>query len=85
MPCSPDNLYPCLEGKGVQKRWELIERTLLQDWNSSEDFEERLFVYNHHYKVSGVACSCKVMVVVYVVMSLLLFCFVFQKLLILTL
>ena len=57
MPCSPDNLYPCSEGKGVQKRWELIERTLLQDWNSSEDFEERLFMYNHHYKVSGVACD----------------------------
>ena len=49
MPCSPENLYPTLDKK-IQKRWELIEGTLLQQFATSKDLEEALLVYNYHYK-----------------------------------
>jgi len=49
MPCSPDNMYPTLDKK-IQKRWELIEGTLLQPFQTSKDLEEAILVYNHHYK-----------------------------------
>ncbi|XP_057315737.1 poly(ADP-ribose) glycohydrolase-like [Hydractinia symbiolongicarpus] len=49
MPCSPENLYPTHDKK-IQKRWELIEATLLQPFQSSHDLEEAILVYNHHYK-----------------------------------
>jgi len=49
MPCSPENLYPTRDKK-VQNRWELIETTLLQTFSSSNDLEEAILVYNHHYK-----------------------------------
>ena len=49
MPCSPENLYPNRHKK-TQSRWELIENTLLQSFSSSNDLEEAILVYNHHYK-----------------------------------
>jgi len=49
MPCSPENLYPTLEKK-VQKRWELIEGTLLQPFQTSKDLEAAILTYNHHYR-----------------------------------
>jgi len=49
MPCSPENLYPTRDKK-VQNRWELVETTLLQTFSSSNDLEEAILVYNHHYK-----------------------------------
>lgn len=49
MPCSPENLYPT-PNKKIQKRWELIENTLLQPFRTSQDLEEAILVYNHHYK-----------------------------------
>ena len=49
MPCSPENLYPT-PNKKIQKRWELIEGTLLQPFQTSKDLEEAVLVYNHHYK-----------------------------------
>merc|ERR1719228_1116719 len=49
MPCSVENLYPT-PNKKIQKRWELIESTLLQTFETSADLGEAILVYNHHYR-----------------------------------
>ncbi|KAK3740796.1 hypothetical protein QZH41_010077 [Actinostola sp. cb2023] len=50
MPCSIENLYPIQNSdKKVQKRWELIESTLLGPIQSSYDLQDSILKYNARY------------------------------------
>lgn len=51
MPCSPENKCPVLQNgeKVIESRWDLIEKSLLQDITSSYDLQEAILQYNSQY------------------------------------
>lgn len=51
MPCSPESKCPVLQNgeKVIESRWNLIEKSLLQDMTSSYDIQEAILQYNSQY------------------------------------